>query len=123
MMSSQPPELHFESEDVGPVTVVHVQSREIRHPSAALEFGNQLRTLIEEHGRTRLAIDLKKTHYLCSTGFSALLTIARALKAMDGAIALCNLDPEVAVGARIIGIDRITPIFDDEDEAIEAVRE
>ncbi len=33
-------------------------------------------------------------------------------------MALCRLDPDVTIGAQIIGIGQVSPIFETEDEAI-----
>jgi anti-anti-sigma factor len=111
-------ELHFDAEDVGDATVARVRDREIRHPEAAVALGAQLRGLVEQHGRTRIVVDLHHCHYLGSTAFAALLTLGRLLMQHGGRMALCRVTPDVQIGARIIGIEQVAPMFDTEAEAI-----
>ena len=111
----------FEAEDVGDATVARLLHREIRHPEAAVELGAQLRGLVEQHGRTRIVVDLHDCHYLGSTAFASLLNLGRLLTQHGGRMALCRVGPDIKVGARIIGIEQFAPMFDTEAEAIDHV--
>ncbi|WP_169976870.1 STAS domain-containing protein [Tautonia rosea] len=111
-------EPQFVAEDVDHATVARLKAREIRHPEVAVELGSQLRALVEQHQRTRIVVDLQDTRYLSSTAFATLLNLGRLLQQHQGKMALCNLDPDVMVGARIIGIAQVAPIFDSEADAI-----
>ena len=117
-MTDAAPEPQFLAEDVDQATVARLTSREIRHPEVAVALEPQLRGLVEEHGRTRIVIDLGPCHYLGSTAFAAILTLGKLLKKQDGKLALCGVDPDVRIGARIIGIEQVAPIFDTEAQAI-----
>jgi anti-anti-sigma factor len=50
---------------------------------------------------------------MSSTAFAVLFTTARMVEGKNGRLALCGLSPDVLVGARIIGLERAAPIFDD----------
>ena len=111
-------EPQFIAEDVDKATVARLKAREIRHPELAVELGAQLRALVEQHNRLRVVIDLRDTRYLSSTAFAALLNLGRLLQQHGGKLALCQLDPDVLIGAQIIGIAQVAPIFSTEAEAI-----
>ena len=118
---SDPAEPQFEAEDVDGATVARVTAREIRHPEVATALGAQLRGLVEEHGRTRIVVDLHDCRYLSSTGFAALLNLGRLLKQRGGKMAICRVHPDVRVGARIIGMEQVASFFDHESEAVSHV--
>lgn len=111
-------EPQFVAEDVDDATVARLTAREIRHPEIAVELGAQLRALVEQHNRLKIVVDLRDTRYLSSTAFAALLNLGRLLHQRGGKMALCRLDPDVTIGAQIIGIGQVSPIFETEDEAI-----
>jgi anti-anti-sigma factor len=121
MSMSDPTDPQFQAEDVDGVTVARVTAREIRHPELAVALGAQLRGLVEEHGRTRIVVDLHDCRYLSSTGFAALLTLGKLLQQHDGRMAVCRVNPDVLVGARIIGMEKVAGFFDTEAEAISHV--
>ncbi|RUL87075.1 STAS domain-containing protein [Tautonia sociabilis] len=115
---SDPNEPQFVAEDVDAATVARITAKEIRHPEAATALGAQLKGLVEQHSRTRIVVDLDSCRYISSTGFAALLGLGRLLRQHGGRMALCRVDPDVLVGARIIGIEQVAPIFETESQAI-----
>ena len=115
------PSDYFDLDEHGGVTIVRVVVESIRHPGHAQEFSRDLAALVERDGRNRLVLDLRKTHYLGSTAYAALLGLAKKVDAARGKLALTHVDPDVLIGANIIGLGRIIPIFDDEKQALEAV--
>ncbi len=111
----------FDVTDRGAVTIVHVLEPTIRHPGQAEQFGADLNALVDRDGRNRLVVDFHRNHYLGSTAFAVLIGLAKKVEAARGKLALCSLDPDVLVGANIIGLGKIIPIFEGEADAIEAV--
>ena len=114
-------ESYFSTEEVGSVTVVRVEAHEIRHPPFAQEFGGQLMGLVERAAEPRILVDLRQTRYLSSTGFAALVSLARAVTTKGGRLGLCNLHQDVQVGASIIGLNRVAAIYDDEASALDSL--
>jgi anti-anti-sigma factor len=100
------------------VAVVRVETPEIRHPDPALEFGADLTRLFAEDGQKDILIDLGAVRYLGSTGFAVLMKFAETVKSGGGRLKLCNLRPDVAVGANIIGLSHLVETFPDEREAL-----
>jgi anti-anti-sigma factor len=59
-------------------------------------------------------IDLSRAHYASSTAFAVLVEFARDVSAACGQLKISGLLPEVLVGARIIGLNRLVEIYEDE---------
>lgn len=112
------PSPYFRMKPHGNVTLIHVQVPEIRHPEPAQEFGQDLWTVFGQEGHKALLLNMAKVRYFSSTAFAVLLRfVDRALKE-GGVIKLCDLHPDVAVGANIIGLGRLVETFGTESEAL-----
>lgn len=112
---------HFDTEDVGGVTLVTTTTELIRHPPQAQEFSEDLARLVNHEMRTKIVINMSKTRYLGSSAFAALIGLSKLVNSKGGKLALCELDPDVMVGANILGLGTIMPIYEAEKEALEAV--
>lgn len=121
MTTHEPASGFFLLDRSGGVPVVRVTADAIRLPEQALEFGRDLAALVERDGLRALVVDLHRTHYLASTAFGALFALARRMSDARGKLALCALHPDLATGARILGLGTIVPIFATEAEAVAAV--
>ncbi|MDB5349657.1 MAG: hypothetical protein JWN86_904 [Planctomycetota bacterium] len=112
---------YFKLHQDGAATVVRVTADVIRHPQQAQEFSSDLAALVERDGLTRIAVNLRHTHYLGSSAFAALFGLAKRLDAVGGQLALCDLQPEVLTGAKILGLGSFAPIHATEKEALTAL--
>jgi anti-sigma B factor antagonist len=112
---------HIRAKEHDGVTVVEVLSKELRHPTPALGFGEQLYYLIENEGRKRIVIDFQHTRYLCSTAFAVILNMVKKVQAASGRIVLCGLHEELMMGANIIRLDELVQIYPDEAGALRAM--
>jgi anti-anti-sigma factor len=115
MFGSSP---HSRHESVGGVTIIRTHIREIRSPSVAEEFGRELDDLLRSVLTPRFLLDLGRTEYLSSTGFAVLVSFYRKVADAGGVVKICGLDPNVRVGAEIIGLTRLVEIYDDEESAL-----
>lgn len=111
---------HFDLELIDDVAVAYVTSPEIRHPAPAQELSAELTQLLERDRYTKFVIDLSDTRYLSSTGFAVILTFAKKVEAAKGQLKITGLQPDVMVGANIIGLGRIVEIHPDVDSALAA---
>ena len=117
-MTSEPTP-HIGLDHEGDIAIARVLSREIRHPGPAVEMGEQLASLLDR-GHTRLLINFEDNRYLCSTAFASLLNVARKAQAAGGQLKACCIDPEVQVGAEILGLGRFIEIYETERAALDA---
>jgi anti-sigma B factor antagonist len=74
-----------------------------------------------EGGRIRIIVDLTDTTFLDSTALGVLIGAVKRLRSRDGALAIVNIDDNIAKTFEITGLDQIFTIVPTRDEAIEAV--
>ncbi len=111
---------HITTSMVGEVAVVEILTKELRFPAQAQELGAELALVAGQDWARRLVVNMKHTRYLSSTGFAILFKLVKQAKDQGSNIKFCNLDPEVRIGADIIGLDKIASIYGTEQEAIKA---
>jgi anti-anti-sigma factor len=111
---------HVLTNMVGDVAVVEIQTKELRFPAQAQELGNELGLIADQDWAGKLLVNLHRIKYLSSTGFAVLVNLVNAAKAKGHAVKFCALDPEVRIGADIIGLDKLAEIHDTEHDALEA---
>lgn len=109
---------HVRAETVDEVIVLTLLVTEIRTPILAASVGKDLGTLVDRIGAQPYVLNLKRTKYMSSTAFAMLLNLAKKITAAGGTLRLCEMDPEVRIGADIIGLGRFVPIVEDEATAI-----
>jgi anti-sigma B factor antagonist len=111
---------HIKANMVDDVAVVEVLSNELRFPAQCQEVGTELYLVAGQDWAKKLLVNLGRTRYLCSTGFGVLVNLVKQASALGHAVKFCGLDPEVRIGADIIGLDRIAEIHPTEHEALKA---
>jgi anti-anti-sigma factor len=107
----------YEWSTVGDVAVVRPLLREMTEPSVATELGIQLRALLDS-GQLQMAIDLGPVKYMSSTAFGMLANLARRVADAGGTLKVFGMDPMVRVGADIIRLGELIPIYHTENEAL-----
>lgn len=117
-MSSESSSPYFETRQKGDVVVAYVDMPEIRHPTPAQEFGSDVYALVDRDGHSKILLDMGPVRYMSSTGFAVLVGLAKRLAEKGATIKICNLHPDVQIGANIIGLGQIVETYPDESEAI-----
>jgi anti-sigma B factor antagonist len=74
-----------------------------------------------EAGRTRVVVDLTETTFLDSTALGVLIGAVKRLRSRDGALAIVNVDENIAKTFEITGLDQIFTILPTREQAVEAV--
>ena len=74
-----------------------------------------------EAGRVRIIVDLTETTFLDSTALGVLIGAVKRLRSRDGALALVNVDENIAKTFEITGLDQIFTILPTRDAAVDAV--
>ena len=105
-------------EKLGLATVIRVQGRldVITSP----EFEQQCSGLLAQ-GEKLLVADLGAVAYVSSAGLRSVLATAKKLKAVQGKLALCGLQPMVEQVFLLSGFSSFIPICKTLDEAIAEV--
>ena len=70
-----------------------------------------------EAGRNRIVVDLTETTFLDSTALGVLIGAVKRLRSRDGALAIVNVDENIAKTFEITGLDQIFTILPTRDDA------
>ena len=111
---------HIKTSMVDDVAVVEVLAKELRFPPQAIELGNELTLVAGQEWAKKLLVNMRHIKYLSSTGFAVLINLVKQSRAKGNEVRFCGIDPEVRIGADIIGLDKVAPIDDTEHEALKA---
>jgi len=74
-----------------------------------------------EAGRVRIIVDLTETTFLDSTALGVLIGAVKRLRSRDGALAIVNVDENIAKTFEITGLDQIFTILPSREAAVDAV--
>src|SRR5437762_13545061 len=88
-MSSQPPRRRrLEVEDIGDVTVVSFTDRKILDEQNIQVIGEQLFSLVDELGRTKVLLNFGNVEYLSSAALGKLITLNKKVQGVKGTLTL-----------------------------------
>src|ERR1700756_3842236 len=94
-MSSQPRRRRLEVEDIGEVTVVKFTDKKILDEQNIQVIGEQLFTLVDEHGKRKLLLNFSNVEYLSSAALGKFITLNSKVKSAGGVLVLCAIDPQI----------------------------
>jgi anti-anti-sigma factor len=120
---SEPGFQHIRMSMVNDVVLVEVVSKDIQGPKPARELGAELNQVAHQEWAKRILVDFRKIHYLSSTGFAVLVGLVTRAKAAGRHVKFCNVNPDLRVGADIIGLPTLVEIYDSEESALRAFSE
>jgi len=113
---------HIQNSMAGDVAVVEIISKDLRGPDAALSLGNELNAVASQEWANKLLLNFREVRFLSSTGFAVLVKLITQVNDAGRAIKFCEMDPDVRVGADIIGLSRYVEIYPTEAEALKTFR-
>src|SRR5262245_40433707 len=94
-MMSQPRKKQLEVQEIGDVTVVNFTLTKILDEQVIQAIGEQLYSLVDELGKTKVVLNFNKVEYLSSAALGKLITLHKKLAGAKGKLALCNIDPKI----------------------------
>jgi anti-sigma B factor antagonist len=103
----------LEISEGGDVTVVRFRDRRIANALEIELVGQELYRLVEEGKHKRLVLDFSDVDYLSSALIGKLISLNAKVKAGNGTVKLCCLQPEVADIFHTCKLDRIFSINKD----------
>lgn len=112
---------HFKWDIVDGVAVIDVETQKIDQPRLAQELKLQLLALLRAAQTKKYLINMRKAHYVGSTGFGVLLEFGKKVRETGGSVRLCEMNKDVLVGANILGLGTIIPIDADEASSLRAL--
>ncbi len=111
---------HFRLRHVDGVVVIEMMSKDIQGPDRAKEFIAELMTVAEQAECKPILVNLGRTHYFSSMGYSGLFKLVKCAKERQRAVKFCNIHPDVRVGAEIVGLPHVVEFYDSEESALKA---
>lgn len=111
---------HIQVSMVKDVAVVEIIAKDLRGPELALELGGELTAVAGQEWAKQLLLNFRDVRYLSSTGFAVLAKLLNQAKATGQQVKLCELDPDIRIGADIIGLSKYVEIYDHEAAALKA---
>jgi anti-sigma B factor antagonist len=119
-MSAQPRRRRLEVETIGDVTVVNFVDKKILDEQNIQNIGEQLFSLVEQDGLTRLLLNFGNVEYLSSAALGKLITLNKKVKDATGKLILCNISPQIFEVFEITRLDKFFKIEKDEQTALQA---
>ncbi len=111
--------MKIKSENTSGLLLIHVEGR--LDAITSVEFEKEVMPMIQQSGNPVL-IDFGKLDYISSAGLRALLIIAKEMKKVDNALALCCLNQAITEIFNISGFQTIFPIYPTIEEGVSSLK-
>jgi len=105
-------------DEVGDVTVVRFRDQKILDDLSIQELGRELTRLVEVENRTQLLLNFSAVEFLSSAALGKLITLEKKVKAANGKLKLCNIQPQISEVFAITKLNRLFDIKEDEADAL-----
>jgi anti-anti-sigma factor len=120
---SAPTLKHLQLKDVDGVAVVDfVQSGLMFEATLIHEIGEELQSLLVDHGRSRLLLDFTHVQYVSSAMLAKLARLARDVESAKGQLKITGLGPVLRDAFKIGHLEPLFEIYDDRASALKAFR-
>ena len=108
---------HIRLSMLGDVVLVEVLTKDLQGPTLAQELGTELARVTAQDWAKRLLVDFRRVGYLSSTGLAVLFKLVSRAQAEGRQVKLCNVSPEMRIGADIVGLTKLVEIHDSQSSA------
>lgn len=110
---------HLRLEAIDDVTVVSFVDSKIVTDEAIQEVGEQLYSLVEDEGHTRLLLNFSNVQYLSSAALGKLINLKKKVGAIKGVLKLCCIHPDLLEVFKITRLDQVFEIYSEEQTALD----
>jgi anti-sigma B factor antagonist len=117
-MSTQPRRSRLQTETIGDVLVVNFVDRKILDEQNIQVIGEQLFGLVDQN--QKILLNFSNVEYLSSAALGKLIALNKKVKAADGRLILCSIDPNIYEVFELTRLDQILTIEKDEQTALQA---
>jgi len=104
------------SETLG-ITVAMIEDAALLDPVAIEAIGRQLYELVDEKARRKLVLDMRRLQHVSSQMIGVVIQLHRKSEAIKGRLVVCGMQPKVFEGFKLMRLDKILTIVDDEAAA------
>jgi anti-sigma B factor antagonist len=117
-MSTQPRRSRLQTETIGDVLVVNFVDRKILDEQNIQIIGEQLFGLVDQNAK--ILLNFSNVEYLSSAALGKLIALNKKVKAANGRLILCSIDPNIYEVFELTRLDQILKIEADEQKALQA---
>jgi len=103
------------------ITLIDLEGTELDHKTTN-SLLEKLSNFIENDKTLFIAVNFEKITWLTSSGIGALLNIRKNLNKDNGELCLYNINKNVLESIKVLMIDRILPVYNSEEDAIEYLK-
>lgn len=107
-----------------PVTIVRFLADKLMNPQTIQTLGQQLYSLVDEHGRSNLLLNLGNIQIMSTEVIGKLVGLQKRINVAKGHLALCQIsskiNPVVDEAFEVCGLKKFFTIYADEQEALQA---
>lgn len=108
------------SESNGIAVVDFVNSQLMFATDVVDEIGEELHSLISDHGYSKIVLDFRNVQYVSSMMLAKLASLERHVEIARGKLKLCGLGPVLKDTFRIGRFDRLFSVYDNAELALKS---
>ncbi|MDP3685297.1 MAG: STAS domain-containing protein [bacterium] len=121
MSEQQPwPRRLMNVENVGDVTVVTFTVPKLLDEYLISTLRERFACLVRDEGRRKILLNFRGVELMSSVMLWGLLNLQRLLQSSHGRVVLCELNPTIRETFEIVKLDRLLPIYDEEQDALQS---
>ena len=106
---------------VGEVGVVNFLTSQVLDEMNVQQLGQELNDLVEKQYMVKMVINFSKIKFLSSAVLGKLIALNKKIAAQKGRLAFCDINNDIMEVFRITRLDKLIPIYEDEDKAVKRV--
>ncbi len=107
-----------EVDEVGRVTLVRFREKQISDMIEIERLGEELYRVIEEKTRKRLVVDFSDVAFFSSAAIGKLISLNGRVKAQNGVMKLCHIEPEILDVFHVCKLDTLFDIHANMERAL-----
>jgi anti-anti-sigma regulatory factor len=114
---------HIRLSTIDHIVLIELICPDLQGPQLVKDVIAELTLAVNQDSATPILVDLGRTGYFSSMGYSALFKIVKLAKERQRPIRFCDMHPDVRVGAEIVGLKLVVETHDCRKSALEAFRQ
>jgi anti-anti-sigma factor len=102
------------------IMLVELTCSDVQGPERSKEFCAELLAVASQEWGKPLLLNLHRACYFSSMGLAAIFKMVKQAKEHERPVKICNIHPDVRVGAELVGLHRVVEIYDSEEAALKS---
>ena len=106
---------------MGEVGVVNFLTSQVLDELNVQQLGQELNDLIDKQYMIKMVINFSKIKFLSSAVLGKLIALNKKIAEQKGRLAFCNINKDIMEVFKITRLDKLIPIYEDEDDAVRGI--